>query len=283
MIPPFRLCQLFANANLLNPGATNSGMMLRITPRHAPRSWQVLRRTADSSIVFFCDTPFLTLYQKILKHQERTNYNLSEKCGAEGEITNAGIRVVAETPDQEFSADSVNLARSADASWGDEFRHTQGGNNAFCQDKETSWHDWSFLERHGEIFRFTRGMIAFRYVRPILSKEQFYADKEIHWFGQQGGLPNWGEPKEKRFACMIHEDQQRALFSMCNAGTDAVDSALRAAPAGARWHLAVDTSQEAPRDLFATGEEPFWEDLQNYHLSPRSSAILLSVGTGSQE
>ena len=27
---------------------------------------------------------------------------------------------------------------------GDEFRRTQGGNNnAYCQDNETSWHDWS--------------------------------------------------------------------------------------------------------------------------------------------
>ena len=26
---------------------------------------------------------------------------------------------------------------------GDEFRRTQGGNNnAYCQDNETSWHDW---------------------------------------------------------------------------------------------------------------------------------------------
>ena len=35
---------------------------------------------------------------------------------------------------------------------GDEFRRTQGGNNnAYCQDNETSWHDWSRLEQHQEI------------------------------------------------------------------------------------------------------------------------------------
>jgi len=32
---------------------------------------------------------------------------------------------------------------------GDEFRRTQGGNNnAYCQDNETSWIDWTCLERH---------------------------------------------------------------------------------------------------------------------------------------
>ena len=66
-------------------------------------------------------------------------------------------------------------------------------------------------------------MIAFRRAHPVLSKEQFYTDAEIHWFGPQGGLPDWADPKEKQFACLIHEDEQRALCLMFNAGTDAVD------------------------------------------------------------
>jgi hypothetical protein len=40
--------------------------------------------------------------------------------------------------------------------------------------------------------------------------------------------------------------------------------------------LAVDTSREAPRHLFAAGQEPLCDDPQTYHLSPRSSAILLA-------
>ena len=36
---------------------------------------------------------------------------------------------------------------------GDEFRRTQGGNNnAYCQDNETSWYDWSCLEQHSGNF-----------------------------------------------------------------------------------------------------------------------------------
>lgn len=67
-----------------------------------------------------------------------------------------------------------------------------------------------------------------------------------------------------------------------NAGADAVDFGLPPVLPGARWHLAVDTSREAPQDLFAAGEEPLWEDPQTYHLSPRSSAILLARGTNCQ-
>jgi glycogen operon protein len=119
-------------------------------------------------------------------------------------------------------------------------------------------------------------MIAFRSAHPILSKEQFYTDAEIHWFGPQGGAPNWVDPKEKQFACLIHEDEQRALYLMFNAGADAVDFGLPPALPGARWHLAVDTSREAPQDLFAAGEEPLLEDTRTYRLSPRSSVILLA-------
>jgi hypothetical protein len=85
-------------------------------------------------------------------------------------------------------------------------------------------------------------------------------------------LPNWTEPKEKQFACLIHEDEQRTLCLMFNAGPDAVDFSLPPVLPVARWHLAVDTSREAPKDLFAAGEEPLWEDPHTYHVSPRSSA-----------
>ena len=63
------------------------------------------------------------------------------------------------------------------------------------------------LEQHQEIYRFTRGMIAFRRAHPILSQEHFYTDAEIHWFGTHGDLPHWTDPKEKQFACLIHEER----------------------------------------------------------------------------
>jgi glycogen operon protein len=163
---------------------------------------------------------------------------------------------------------------------GDEFRRTQdGNNNAYCQDNATSWYDWSCLEQHKDIFRFARGMIAFRRAHPVLSKEQFYTSAEIHWFGPQGGLPNWGDPNEKQFACLVNEDAQHALFLMFNAGAEAVDFNLPFVQPDTRWHIAVDTSHEAPLDLFAAGEEPYWKDQQTYPLSPHSSAILLARGT----
>jgi isoamylase len=210
-------------------------------------------------------------------NRDGTNNNLSENYGAEGETTDAGIEALRKGQIKNFLL-TLFISRGVPMMLGgDEFRRTQGGNNnAYCQDNETSWHDWRCLKQHGDIFRFTRAMIAFRRAHPILSKEQFYTDAEIHWFGPQGRFPNWADPKEKHFACLIHEDRQRALCLMFNAGADAVDFGLPPVPPGARWHVAVDTSRESPQDLFIAGEEPLWEDPKTYHLSPRSSAILLA-------
>jgi glycogen operon protein len=206
-----------------------------------------------------------------------TNSNLSENCGTEGETTDAAVEALRKAQIKNFLLTLLVSRGVPMLLGGDEFRRTQGGNNnAYCQDNETSWVDWTHLKQHQEIYRFAQGMMAFRRAHPILSKEQFYTDAEILWFNPQQGSPNWADPKEKQFACLIHEDERSALCLMCNAGADAVDFGLPPVPPGTRWYLAVDTSREPPQDLFAAGEEPLWKDPHTYHLRPRSSAILLA-------
>ena len=166
-------------------------------------------------------------------NHDGTDANFSENYGAEGETTDAGINALRKGQIKNFLL-TLFISRGVPMLLGgDEFRRTQGGNNnAYCQDNETSWHDWSCLEQHAEVFRFTRGMIAFRRAHPILSKEQFYSDAEIHWFGPHGGSPNWSDPNSKQFACLIHEDERNSLYLMFNAWTEAVDFGLPASTTG---------------------------------------------------
>ena len=217
-------------------------------------------------------------------NHDGTNANYSSNYGAEGETDDVRIESIRKRQIKNFLL-TLFISRGVPMLLGgDEFRRTQrGNNNAYCQDNETSWYDWSCLDKNREILCFARGMIAFRCAHPILSKEQFYKDAEIHWFGSHGGLPNWTDPKEKRFGCLIHEDEPGALCLMFNAGDDAIDFGLPSVPPGARWRLAVDTSRETPQDLFAAGQEPLCEDPHAYHLSPRSSAILLARRTNDRK
>ena len=160
---------------------------------------------------------------------------------------------------------------------GDEFRRTQhGNNNAYCQDNEVSWFDWSLLEKHQEIQRFTRGMIAFRRAHPVLRREEFYTDAEIKWFAPNGAAPDWGDQRLKSLACLILGRTEPDLFLLFNADVRSVDFSVPALPTGKIWRLAVDTSRTAPDDLFEAGKEPSMQGQIGFRLEPRSSAILLT-------
>jgi glycogen operon protein len=160
---------------------------------------------------------------------------------------------------------------------GDEFRRTQrGNNNAYCQDNEVSWFDWSLLEKHAEIHRFTRGMIAFRRAHAVLRREDFYTDEEIKWFAPIGDTPDWADQRQKSFACLIRGQSEPDLFILFNADTIPVDFSIPALPSGKIWRLAVDTFRPAPDDLFDPGKELSMKGQIGFRLEPRSSAILLT-------
>jgi len=208
-------------------------------------------------------------------NHDGSDVNYSENYGTEGATTDPHIEALRIRQIKNFLL-TLMIARGVPMLLGgDEFRRTQcGNNNAYCQDNSISWYNWRFFEQHQEIYRFTCGMIAFRKAHPILSKEKFYTDAEISWFNPKGALPNWTDPKEKRFACLIHEDEFDFLYLMFNANTEAADFYLPPVPNNGQWHLAVDTFYEAPEDFFDVGKEPLLEASKTYHVGSRSSVIL---------
>ena len=209
-------------------------------------------------------------------NRDGTDANFSENYGAEGETTDVGIETLRKRQIKNFLLTLLISRGVPMLLGGDEFCRTQGGNNnAYCQDNEASWYDWSCLEQHREIYRFTCGMIAFRRAHPILSQEHFYNDADIHWFSPQGDLPHWSDPEGKQFACLIQEGGEGALFLMFNAGPHGAEFSLPPLPLGFLWHLAIDTSRSAPRDLSAAGEETL-VDNSTYQVGSRSSVILLA-------
>ncbi len=209
-------------------------------------------------------------------NHDGTNENFSANYGVEGETEDAHIARIRTAQIKNFLL-TLFISRGVPMLLGgDECRRTQGGNNnAYCQDNEISWYDWTQQEGHQEVYRFTSGMIAFRRAHPILSEERFYRDAEIHWFGPQGGLPDWTDSNAKQLACLIHEDEQHALYLMFNADTVAVEFKLPPMSPEMRWYVAIDTSRETPQDLFAAGDEPPLDYEQAYLLDSRSSAVLV--------
>jgi isoamylase len=203
--------------------------------------------------------------------------NYSGNCGVEGPSEDPAVEGMRNRLIKNFLL-TLFISRGVPMLLGgDEFRRTQrGNNNAYCQDNEVSWFDWSLLEEHKEIQRFTRGMIAFRRAHPVLRREDFYTDAEIKWFAPNGAAPNWADQCQNAFACLILGQTEPDLFLLFNADNRPVDFSIPALPAGKIWRLAVDTSRAAPDDLFDTGKEPSMQGQIGFRLEPRSSAILLT-------
>ena len=97
---------------------------------------------------------------------------------------------------------------------GDEFGRTQNGNNnAYCQDNETSWIDWSLAESdEGRLLTdFAARVIALRHRHPVLRYSNFLHGRDkpapdvldIAWFDEQGQVVSpeaWNNPHERTLA-----------------------------------------------------------------------------------
>jgi len=98
-------------------------------------------------------------------NRDGTDANYSDNCGVEGLSQNPGVqgmrkRLIKNALLTLFISRGVPMLLG-----GDEFRRTQrGNNNAYCQDNEVSWFDWSLLEKHKEIQRFTRGTVSYTHL-----------------------------------------------------------------------------------------------------------------------
>ena len=165
---------------------------------------------------------------------------------------------------------------------GDEFRRTQrGNNNAYCQDNEISWYNWSLLNRNYEFFRFTREMLAFRKRHGVLRTQEFYTDQDIAWFGPGGKPPKWSN-EERTLGCMINVQlsqegvQSQALCILFNAESGEVRFKLLQPPGGERWHIAVDTARPSPYDIGEAGQEELLIRPDSYRMQPRSMVILIA-------
>jgi isoamylase len=209
--------------------------------------------------------------------RDGTDANYSDNCGVEGPSQDPGVESIRNRLIKNFLL-TLFISRGVPMLLGgDEFRRTQrGNNNAYCQDNEVSWFDWSLLEKHKEIQRFSRGMIAFRRAHPLLRRDVFYTDADVKWFAPNGATPDWTDQRQKAFACLILGRTEPDLFLMFNADTRSVDFAIPALPGNRIWRLAVDTARSAPDDLYEAGKEPSMQGQISLRVEPRSSAILLT-------
>ena len=129
---------------------------------------------------------------------------------------------------------------------GDEFLNTQRGtNNPFNQDNETTWLDWSLLEKHSGFHRFFREMITFRKRHKILGASRFWRDR-ILWRGVSS------EPDRSyhshTLAVLLEESDDSFLYVIVSAYWESLKFEL---PRGYGWTRVIDTALPSPLDIVA--------------------------------
>jgi len=155
---------------------------------------------------------------------------------------------------------------------GDEMLRTQGGNNnAYCQDNELSWLDWSLTPGQRQMLRFTREMIALRKRHPSLRRPRFLEPDEIRWYGETLKVPRWDD-KEARVLCFtllgVSPDEPELHVMINMAGTQRVLPLPAVLPR--TWRRIADTTMAAPDDVVPAGVPLL--GLQ-YRLPPHGIAI----------
>ncbi len=127
------------------------------------------------------------------QNRDGENYNYSISFGCEGPTDDPAIRARRLKQQKNLLA-TLFLSRGVPMlTAGDEFGRTQSGNNnAYCQDNETSWIDWSLLEKNKELFGFVQTLIALRKKHFALCSGNFYSDQgEVEWIGPEGLAVDW--------------------------------------------------------------------------------------------
>ena len=203
-----------------------------------------------------------------------TDNNLSWNCGWEGD-QNVPPEVVQLRKRQIKNFFTILMVSNGTPMFcaGDEFVNTQGGNNnPWNQDKETTWLDWDLLKQNRDMFRFFKGMIAFRKAHPSLARSRFWRD-DISWYGINGQVDLGYLSHSLAFCLHGGSQQDRDIYVMINAYWEDLNFQIQEGEVNG-WMRVADTSMPSPLDLLESGKEEALGSL-NYKVKARSVVVLV--------
>jgi len=210
--------------------------------------------------------------------------NRSWNCGAEGAITDPEIERLRTRQVKNFMTVTLFSLGLPMILMGDEVRRTQhGNNNAYCQDNETNWFDWSLLAKHSDVLRFVKLLIARRSLRDTGPERQRMTLIQLirwgikGWHGVKLNRPDWSDHSHSVALSAELPREGLLVHFIFNAYWESLDFELPRTGLGKRgsWRRWIDTFQEAPEDIVAWQEAPTVLEC-TYRAGPRSVVVLWS-------
>jgi isoamylase len=259
----------------------------------SPEIYAHKQREAEQSVNFVTCHDGFTLNDVVSynqKHNEANgegncdgcNENDSWNCGIEGPTDDPAIELLRNRQVKNLLATTLLSLGLPMIQMGDEVRRTQlGNNNAYCQDNEVSWFDWTLLEKHADVLRFVQVLNARRVLRTTDHEQRRIPLAEMlehaakAWHGPKLNAPDWGD-RSHGLALNARLVQEGVDFHlMFNAYWEPLDFELPRPTEGGSWHVWIDTAAPSPDDIVPTAEvRPFSGG--TYPMQPRSLAMLIS-------
>ncbi|GAA2818931.1 glycogen debranching protein GlgX [Streptomyces showdoensis] len=201
-------------------------------------------------------------------NRDGTHDNRSWNCGTEGETDDPGINALRRRQLRNLMTTLLLSTGVPMLVAGDEMGRTQGGNNnAYCQDNEIGWLDWSLPEDPGraQLLALTRRLLALRHRHPVLRRRAFFSGRpaadglrDLAWFtadGTEMTEPDWYAPAATLGLYLSGRDipgrdargrqvTDDSFLAVLHAGHRPVEFRLPGPPWAASYELIVDTATE---------------------------------------
>jgi glycogen operon protein len=227
-------------------------------------------------------------------NQDGSSDNRSWNCGAEGPTEDEGVNALRSRQMRNLLGTLLLSQGTPMLLAGDEFARTQqGNNNAYCQDNEISWVDWSLKEQNEALIRFVQKLTWMRHKYPILRRSRFltgeYSNeldvRDLTWINASGAEmrdADWGDGNMRCFGMLIdgraqptgvrQRGTEATMLLVLNGHFDVVEFTLPTAPGGNTWTRLIDTN--LPEDEGT----PTFENGSLYSVTARS-LLLFALGT----
>jgi glycogen operon protein len=224
------------------------------------------------------------------QNRDGSNDDHSWNCGVEGPTDDAGINLLRDRQSRNLLATLLLSQGTPMMLAGDEMGRTQGGNNnAYCQDNEISWIDWTLESKSETLTAFVKQLCALRHRYPILRRNRFLTGdydeelevKDVTWIQSDGGemqAAHW-TAQTRCFGMLIdgrarptgvrQRGSEATLLILMNAHHEAVPFTLPDIPGGGSWKILFDTN--VPQ------AEPAFEGIagDTYEIASRSLALFV--------
>lgn len=187
-------------------------------------------------------------------NRDGSNSNWSWNSGFEGE---SGDKIIVQNRLLRARAMIATLLLSFGTPMlvaGDEFLHTQqGNNNPYCQDNILTWLAWEAISQEDTHFaRYVKKLISLRKKLNIFERKSFFTGKsdekgikDLTWFnnhGQEFSDADWYDGERRSLSYCVHQNNKFVLCIL-NGGSSELSWKLPQLPYG-KWSLLLDSSDK---------------------------------------